>query len=89
MKIDNRKNNGGHSTAGRKPKIEEEKLIEMLDKHIDKDLVLAELKKQIFAGKEKAMQLYFNYRFGKPKETIDLNSSEGLNLNFKELINFK
>jgi hypothetical protein len=36
--MDNRVNNGGHSTkgyAGRKPKSEEIKLIEALDKHID------------------------------------------------------
>ena len=37
--MDGRKNNGGHKTAGRKPKSDEVKLIEALDKHIDQEEV--------------------------------------------------
>jgi hypothetical protein len=69
---DGRKNNGGHKTAGRKPKSEEIELIEALDKHIDKDEVFIVLKKLASEGDMKAVTLYMNYRFGKPKETKDI-----------------
>ena len=70
---DGRKNNGGaRKGAGRKPKDEEEKLIELLDKQIDKEEAILTLKKLIKQGDFKALQLYYNYRFGKPKETKDI-----------------
>ena len=47
------------------------------------------LGKQIFKGDLRAMSLYFGYRYGKPKETVDINSSEGFNINFKDIIRFK
>ena len=47
------------------------------------------LGKQIFKGDSRAMSLYFGYRYGKPKETVDINSSEGFNINFKDIIRFK
>ena len=47
------------------------------------------LGKKIKDGDQRAMTLYFNYRYGKPKESVDINSSEGLNINFKDLIKFK
>jgi len=48
--VDNRKNNGGHSTkgfAGRPKKADELKLIEKLDALIDNDEVIKTLGKQI------------------------------------------
>lgn len=72
---DGRKNNGGHSTkgkAGRKPKAQEIELIEALDKHINKDEVLRVLHKLVIDGDMKAINLYMNYRFGKPKETKEI-----------------
>ena len=69
---DGRKNNGGHKTAGRKPKAQEIELIEALDKHIDKDEALKVLHKLVIEGDMKAVTLYMNYRFGKPKETKDI-----------------
>lgn len=70
---DGRKNNGGsRKGAGRKPKAEEEKLIELLDKQINKEEAITTLKKLIKQGDFKALQLYYNYRFGKPKETKDI-----------------
>jgi len=60
--VDNRKNNGGHSTkgfAGRPKKADELKLIEKLD------------------------------ALSKPKESVDISSSDGFNVNFKDLIKFK
>ena len=70
--MDGRKNNGGHKTAGRKSKSEEMQLIEMLNKHIDKDEAIKVLKAKIDEGDFKALQLYMNYMYGKPKETKDV-----------------
>lgn len=88
--MDGRANNGGHSTkgfAGRKPKDEEGKLIERLDKIIECDEAIEVLKKKIKDGDMRAIQLYFNYRFGKPKESVTL-SSDNLNINFRDLLKF-
>ncbi len=90
--MDNRKNNGGHSTkgfAGRPKKADELKLIEKLDSLIDNDEVIKTLGKQILKGDSRAMNLYFGYRYGKPKESVDISSSDGFNVNFRDLIKFK
>jgi hypothetical protein len=88
--MDGRKNNGGHSTkgaAGRKPKADEVKLIESLDNHIDSQEVFDTLHGLIKEGNIRAIQLYMNYRFGKPKENVTLNS-DGFNINFKDILKF-
>lgn len=90
--MDKRKNNGGHSTkgfAGRKPKTEEKRLIERLDNIIDNEEAIKKLGELIYKGDIRALTLWFGYRYGKPKESVDINSSEGLNINFKDLIKFK
>lgn len=87
--MDNRKNNGGHSTkgtAGRKPKIEEIKLIEQLDKAIDKITVMKKLNDLLLDGNMQALKLYFEYRFGKPKETVDINQTNENVVSFNDLI---
>ena len=71
--MDGRKNNGGHKTAGRKSKSEEMELVSMLNKHIDKDEAIKKLKLMIDEGDFKAIQLYMNYMYGKPKETKDIS----------------
>lgn len=86
--MDGRKNNGGHKTAGRKPKSDEVKLIESLDKHIEQEEVFEVLYGLIKEGNIRAIQLYMNYRHGKPKESVTL-SSDGLNINFKDLLRFE
>tara|TARA_R110002020_G_scaffold147537_1_gene322983 strand:- start:459 stop:725 length:267 start_codon:yes stop_codon:yes gene_type:complete len=88
--MDGRKNNGGIRTgAGRPKKVEEEKLIEKLDSIISNDDVIKKLGELIMKGDGRALNLYFGYRYGKPKESVDINSSEGFNINFKDLIKFK
>ena len=79
---------GGHRNgAGRKPKASEQKLIERLDSIIDEDEVLQVLKQLIKDGDLRAVQLYLSYRRGKPKDTMDLNTTgEGIGINFKDLI---
>jgi hypothetical protein len=86
--MDNRKNNGGkREGAGRKSKSEEMQLIEMLNKHIDKDEAIEKLKEKIDEGDFKALQMYMNYMYGKPKETKDvtINAEQPLfNIDFNE-----
>ena len=87
--MDGRSSNGGtRQGAGRKPKADESKLVERLDSIIDSDEALSQLGKLVAKGDMRAIQLYLSYRYGKPKESVDINSSEGLNINFKDLINF-
>ena len=69
--MDNR--GGKREGAGRKSKSEEMQLIEMLNKHIDKDDAIKKLKSKIDDGDFKALQMYFNYMYGKPKETKDIS----------------
>ena len=88
--MDKRKNNGGtREGAGRPKKADELKLIEKLDNLIDNDEVIKTLGKQIFKGDSRAMSLYFGYRYGKPKESVDITSTDGFNINFKDIIKFK
>ena len=83
--MDGRKNNGRHKTAGRKPKADEIKLIEALDKHIDSDRVFEVLQGLIEEKNIKAIQIYLDRRYGKPKESVTLNS-EGFNISFKDIL---
>jgi hypothetical protein len=87
--MDKRKNNGGHPNSGRKPKADELKLIERLDAIIDSDEAIKTLGNLVLKGDMRAVQLYMGYRYGKPKESVDINSSEGISIDFKELIKFK
>ena len=85
MKIENR--GGIRQGSGRKSKAHEQKLIEKLDNVIEEDEVLGTLKQLIIDGDLRAIQLYFNYRYGKPKNSVDLNTTEeDLGVSFKELI---
>lgn len=87
--MDKRVNNGGaREGAGRKPKSKELELIESLDKHIDQEEVFDTLHGLIKEGNIRAIQLYMNYRHGKPKESVTL-SSDGLNINFRDLLKFE
>lgn len=70
-KEDGRRNNGGNKNAGRKPKADELKFIEKLDKHINQDEAMQVLKGLIKDGNFNAIKMYFEYRFGKPKEVVE------------------
>jgi len=82
------KHGGARKGAGRPAKADEVKLIERLDAIIDTDVAVGKLGELVVKGDIRALQLYLSYRYGKPKESIDLNSSEGLNINFRDLIKF-
>ena len=87
--MENKPKGGKREGAGRPKKADELKLIEKLDNLIDSDAVIRTLGEQVLKGDSRAMTLYFGYRYGKPKESVDVTSSEGFNINFKDLIKFK
>ena len=70
--MDKRKNNSGTkgNKGGRPPKAEERLLIEKLSP-LDKD-ALEQFKIAINEGKPWAIKMFFEYRYGKPKETKDI-----------------
>jgi hypothetical protein len=75
--MDKRKNNGAkkgvNQGAGRKPKADEQSLIERLTPM--EDLAHQKLKAAIEQGKDWAIKLYFDYRYGKPKQSTDVTSN--------------
>ena len=74
MKVgDKRVNNGGNKNAGRKPKAEEQKLIEKLQP-FEKDALNA-LEKAVKNGSSWAIKLYFEYKYGKAKEHKDITTN--------------
>ena len=74
MKVDGRKNNGGHKTAGRKSKAEEFQLVERLDSLIDPSFAIEKMYEHMTNGSEKMLELYMGYRFGKPKQQTDITT---------------
>lgn len=80
---DGRKTNGGHSTkgrAGRKPKADEQQLVERLTPLSD-DAYKA-LNNALKEEQEWAVKLFFEYLYGKPKQTIDNNNTHKISEGF-------
>ncbi len=72
--MDKRVTNGGaRKGAGRKPKADEKQLIEKLSP-LEKDAYKA-LSNAIKDGKDWAVKMWFEYNYGKPKQTIDQNNN--------------
>jgi DNA-binding Lrp family transcriptional regulator len=78
MKIENR--GGKRKGSGRKPKSQEQDLIEKLDNIIQEEEVIKQLKELIAHGDLRAIQLYLNYRRGRPRETKDIHINEDVPL---------
>ena len=64
---------GKREGSGRKPKADEVKLIETLDNKIDRSFVFDKLRSLIEKGNMRAIEVYLGYRFGKPKESMDMS----------------
>lgn len=75
---DGRRNNGGHKTAGRKPKAKEQELIEKLSPM--EPLAMDALETALKRGHNWAVKLYMEYRYGKPKENININPDNDFNI---------
>jgi len=74
--MDNRKNNGGHSTkgfAGRHSKSTEQEVIENLS--LLDDLFFLKLEEALTEGKSWALRLFATHRIPKPKASIEVNNS--------------
>jgi hypothetical protein len=65
---------GARENAGRKPKADEIKLIERLS--VYDDVAQQKLFELIDDGDFKAIQLFYAYRYGKPKETVNMTVQE-------------
>jgi hypothetical protein len=86
--MDGRKNNGGHTTnGGRKPKADEQKLIEKLTP-LEGDALKA-LKTALMDGQGWAVKLFMEYMHGKPRQTIDQTNTHILtDFDIKEVLKF-
>ena len=65
---------GKREGAGRKPKAEEQKLIEKLTPL--NDLALESLKKGLEKKEQWAVKLYFEYFYGRPQQRVDVTTNE-------------
>ena len=70
--MDKRKNNGGHSNGGRKPKAEEQKLVEKLSPLEPK--AYQALEDAIEDNQSWAVKIFFEYMYGRPKQAVDITS---------------
>jgi len=68
---DGRKNNGGHKTAGRKPKADEIKMIERMDAILVPDSAWKALADKVKEGDTQAIKTWLAYRYGQPKQSVD------------------
>lgn len=89
MNKDNR--GGARAGAGRPKRADEQDVINLLDKHIDRDIVTLKLYELIKKGDMKAISIYLSYIFGKPINKIEQSGDLTINggLTLKELLKFK
>ena len=73
--MDGRKNNGGNKNAGRKPKADEQQLIEKLSPL--EPAALSALKEGLEDEQAWAVKLFMEYRYGKPKQIIEQINKDG------------
>ena len=80
-------NGGARPGAGRKPKIDELKLIEKLKPY--EDIALAQLGKLLKDGNIHAVKLYFEYLYGKPTQVVEsTNTHQISNIDLRDLVKF-
>jgi hypothetical protein len=68
-------NGGARPGAGRKPKIEEIKIIEQMDAICIPNKIWEALLMKCAQGDTNAIKLWLSYRFGLPKQQIDVTSN--------------
>jgi hypothetical protein len=69
------KNGGPRPGAGRKPKVQEIKIIEQMDAICVPDQIWKALLYKCEQGDTNAIKLWLSYRFGLPKQQIDVTSN--------------
>jgi hypothetical protein len=68
-------NGGARPGAGRKPKIQEIKLIEQMDAICVPNKIWEALLMKCAQGDTQALKLWLSYRFGLPKQQIDVTTN--------------
>ena len=84
------KSGGARKGAGRPSLGEVINIRQIMDEHIDIDVVMQKLYERIESGDHRAIELFMKYRAGLPKQEIDLNTTGEMDLNvtLKGLISF-
>tara|TARA_R110000796_G_scaffold21276_7_gene62720 strand:- start:3 stop:281 length:279 start_codon:yes stop_codon:yes gene_type:complete len=77
------KSGGARKGAGRPSLGEVINIRQIMDEHIDIDVVMQKLYERIESGDHRAIELFFKYRAGLPKQELDLKHSGEQDINFK------
>jgi hypothetical protein len=74
--VDGRKNNKGiKGKAGRKPKADELQLLETMDAILAPQNLWAAIANKVQNGDSAAMKIWASYRYGMPKQQVDMNTT--------------
>jgi hypothetical protein len=75
--------------TGRPRRTEEQDVINLLDKHIDRDLVVLKMLEKIKQGDTKIIMLYMNYVYGKPITNVNQTTTLTVNdVDISKLVSF-
>lgn len=93
--MDKRKNNGGHSTKPKREndlrlasKTDLQAIHERLEPFTDE--ALQKHAEAIKMGEKWAIELFYKYRYGMPKQVIDQNTTHTINdFDIKDIVKFK
>ena len=82
---------GSRDNSGRPKRKYIENVKEIMAEHIDQNVVMEKLGQLIENGDYRAIEMFMKYVHGTPKQTMDLNTSGDVDINFtlKNLIKFK
>jgi len=82
---------GARPNSGRPTKEKLAGLNEMLNKHINEDVVFERLMERIDSGDHRAIELFLKYGYGLPTQKIDMDLKQDadVNITLRNLINFK
>lgn len=82
---------GVRDNSGRPKRKYIENVKEIMAEHIDQNMVMDKLCQLIENGDYRAIEMFMKYVHGTPKQTMDLNTSGDVDINFtlKNLIKFK
>ena len=82
---------GSRDNSGRPKKKYIENVKDIMSDHIDQDMVMDKLRQLIENGDYRAIEMFMKYVHGTPKQTMDLNTSGDVDINFtlQNLIKFK
>lgn len=82
---------GSRDNSGRPKKKYIENVKDIMSDHIDQDMVMDKLRQLIENGDYRAIEMFMKYVHGTPKQTMDLNTTGDVDINFtlQNLIKFK